>query len=169
MKAIYYGPNNFLAFANYGTDEENEPMLSFPEIRNPVNYPSRGPVARIRYQADGTIRAEYLPGIANYTMRIVRWLPWDRWKQTGEGIWLGATVTEEEADYIIRLTQSGWSEGGEVVVLQPGEVVEAAGQAPGIMPPESEPEPEPEPPKEPDPVWERKFECRRGSDQLMLF
>jgi hypothetical protein len=132
---------------------------TFPIFDPPPEYPSRGVISRIIYHEDGTIRAEFYPVVCNYGVHIARWIPWSRWRQTGEGIWLGAEVNEEEADYIMRLTNSPWSEGGECVVIGPGDPVH----------PEAVVVPGPEPEKGPDPIARIEFKCRENSDQLMLF
>jgi hypothetical protein len=129
---------------------------TFPIFDPPPEYPSRGVIARIIYREDGTIRAEFYPIVCNYGVHIARWIPWSRWRQTGEGIWLGAEVNEEEADYIMRLTNSPWSEGGECVVIGPGEPVPKG-------------EPEADLPRKKDPIELIEFKCRENSDQLMLF
>jgi hypothetical protein len=107
--------SNAVAFSD--TEAERKALKPiFPII--PREYPSRGIMARIIYQEDGTIRAEFLPGVANYSSWMARKIPWARWRRTGEGCWLGATVTAEEAEYVVELTKSGWSEGGEYVIIR---------------------------------------------------
>jgi hypothetical protein len=119
-KMLMTPPSKAIAFMD--TKEERKALKPiFPILPDAPVYPPREVMARIIYQDDGTIRAEYLPGVANYTVWMVRKIPWDRWKQTGEGCWLGATVDAEEAEYIIKLTESQWSEGGQYEVTgRPG-------------------------------------------------
>jgi hypothetical protein len=116
-KMLTLPPSKAITFMD--TPEERKALKPiFPVLPDAPIYPHREVMARIIYQADETIRAEYLPGVANYTVWMVRKIPWDRWKQTGEGCWLGATVDAEEAEYIVKLTESQWSEGGQCEVIR---------------------------------------------------
>jgi hypothetical protein len=115
-KMLTVPPSKAIAFID--TPEERKALKPiFPILPDAPIYPPREVMARIIYQEDGTIRAEYLPGVANYTVWLIRKIPWNRWEQTGEGCWLGATVDAEEAEYIIKLTESQWSEGGQYEVI----------------------------------------------------
>jgi hypothetical protein len=115
-KMLTVPPSKAIAFMD--TPEERKALKPiFPILPDAPVYPPREVMARIIYQEDGTIRAEYLPGVADYTVWMIRKIPWDRWKQTGEGCWLGTGVTAEEAEYIIKLTESQWSEGGQYEVI----------------------------------------------------
>jgi hypothetical protein len=149
-------PSKAVAFMD--TPEERKALKPiFPVLPDAPVYPPREIMARIIYQEDGTIRAEYLPGVANYTVWMIRKIPWDRWRRTGDGCWLGATVSEEEAEYIVALTKSQWSEGGRCVTIHRGplplgEVEQEVAEVP-----------------ERDPVFEIEFKCRENSDQLLLF
>jgi hypothetical protein len=152
-----------VAFCDDPRDIHNQrrpPKYTFLELDNPPQYPRKGTIARIIYQEDGTIRAEYLPGVANFSVWIARWIPWSRWKQTGEGCWLGATVNEEEADYIRRLTASPWGEGGQCVTIHHGPLP-LAEYTKAAEVPERE--------TSLDPVFDVEFKCRENSDQLCLF
>jgi hypothetical protein len=60
-------------------------------------------IARIIYNPDGSIRAEHLPGIVNFTYWLAKKIDSGRWRQTGEGLWLYCTVSPEEAEYVRRL------------------------------------------------------------------
>jgi hypothetical protein len=107
------------AVAFIGETEEERKALKpiFPILPDAPTYPPREVMARIIYQEDGTIRVEYLPGVGNYSVWMTRKIPWKRWGPTGEGCWMGATVTEDEAEYIIKLTESQWSEGGQYEII----------------------------------------------------
>ena len=70
---------------------------------------------RINY-TESAILLEFYPGTANFDYWLHKKVDADRWKQTGNGIWLGCEITEEEAIYIEKTANAQWgTEGCEVI------------------------------------------------------
>lgn len=72
----------------------------------------------IKY-TETSIIFEFYPGCANFDYWLNKKVDADRWKQTGNGIWLGCEVTAEEAKYIEGIAVPQFDKDGVEVIRKP--------------------------------------------------
>ncbi len=81
---------------------------------------------KISYGPD-KISVDFYPGTANFDYWLNKKVVAERWKPSGDGIWLTCEdITEDEADYIERIAIAQW--GPERCEIRGKDVPEQAGQ-----------------------------------------